>query len=87
METPEINKMLMVQPESQAIGQFLEWLGTKGYAIGKYETVEGYLSEQFVPDLRPINQMLAEYYEIDLTKVDTEQRAILEALRQATTTD
>ena len=33
MDTPELDKMLRVKDESQAIGEFIEWLGPKGMAI------------------------------------------------------
>jgi hypothetical protein len=34
-KTPTLNAMKAVQPKSQAIGEFLEWLAEKGVRLGK----------------------------------------------------
>jgi len=81
IETPTLDKMLKVKSESQAIGNFVEWLREQGIEIGKYEKVEGYRNEQFVADRRSIEKLLADYFEIDLNKAETERRQILGGLR------
>lgn len=37
-ETPNLNKMLVNADETQSIGEFLEWLGTKGILLGRTES-------------------------------------------------
>lgn len=68
METPELNKLQAVKDESDAIGQFLEWLFSKGYCIGA--PVVGMSPPYYLLVSRPIHDWLAEYFEIDLQKVD-----------------
>lgn len=81
--TPECDKMLAVKLESQAIGSFLDWLSEQGMFISEYTKVEGYRDEQPWPVSKSIEQWLADYFEIDLAKVEKERRAILEDFRKA----
>lgn len=75
VETPELDKMQAVQDESQAIGSFLDY---GGYTLCEFDDV----SERYVPVRKSIEEILAEYFEIDLKKVDDERRAILEGIRR-----
>jgi hypothetical protein len=73
--------MLAVTDKSQSIGEFLEWLlGEKGMHLARYD--EDHFDGEF---LMPVNigiqELLAEYFEIDLNKVEQERRALLENLR------
>jgi hypothetical protein len=115
---PECDKMLAVADKSQAIGEFLEWMGPeKGLHLGVVETrafCSGWRSNycksgrsfnyrdqdvgecrrcggtgevelstpRLVPASYSIERLLAEFFKIDLDKVDAERRAILEALRR-----
>lgn len=113
--TPNLDKMLEVQPESQAIGEFLEWLSTvKGYTLGENrddltawypcmdidcengksirmgETHTGCggtggseepIGPKYVPAMYQVEELLAEYFEVDLAEAEREKRAILEGLR------
>jgi hypothetical protein len=78
METPELDKMNAIQPKSQIIGEFLDWLL---YEQRQYlcETKDG---ERFTPSFKGINSWLADYFQIDLAKVDQEQRALLAKIRK-----
>lgn len=62
---PEVEKMKRVQAESQAIGRFLDWM----------------LEKKRKPTFWNIEQLLAEYYGIDLQKVEKEKMKILEEFR------
>lgn len=92
--TPEIDKMHAVKEQSQAIGEFLEWLQQeKAWELAAYHQHEEACyddegdrtcgmrtSEPFIVNYS-IERLLAEYFEIDLKKVDDEKRAILESLQ------
>lgn len=87
--TEELDKMKAVQNESQAIGAFIEWLGTKDYVIGRHLSMEemdemGLDPDEtnIVPVYTSIEKMLAEYFEIDLNKVEKEKMKILDNLRE-----
>ena len=80
---PESAKMAAVSDESQSIGEFIEWLGTKGIMLGHNVTFEGYSTPQFVPVSTSTENLLADYFEIDLKKVEQEKRAMLEAIRHS----
>lgn len=80
---PECDKMLAVQNRSQDIGEFLEWLrGERGLHLAEYD--DDFWEGKF---LKPVNirieDLLAEFFEIDLNKVEAERRALLESLREA----
>jgi hypothetical protein len=79
---PECERLKAVSGESQAIGNFIEWLGEERMFIVKYEKVEGYRDEQALPVTKSIEQMLADYFDIDLKKVEKERRAILAYLQK-----
>jgi len=86
MNYPEHEKLKEVQDQSQIIGEFLEWLRSK-YELCEFkdecsecmdcgETVEGYYPINF-----NIEKILANYYEIDLDKLEQEKRKMLESLK------
>lgn len=114
VDTSECAKMRAVHAESQAIGEFIEWLGGQGVQLMRYEAVpdsrvctnincrdgqvrrgrekvdcakcngtgfEEYELTTWMPERRGIQQLLAEFFNIDLAKVDVEQRALLAAIR------
>lgn len=69
---PEHDKLYAIHNQSQIIGEFLTWLNSQGYSI-EFEGMEiGELS---------FNGLLAEFFEIDLKKIETEKREILAELR------
>lgn len=74
----EIDKLRAVQPDSQIIGRFLDWLADNN--------IELCLREKAADGLwrTPISasniEILAQYFDIDLQKLDDEKRAILDNL-------
>jgi hypothetical protein len=96
VETPECNKMLEVNEYSQAIGEFIEWLRTeKHYDITETKRFTEVREQLFsdktyeteivetVPIRQSIERLLAEYFNIDLDKVEMERREILKELQKA----
>lgn len=78
--TPEIDKMHVVKDRSQAIGEFIEWIRSeKGWEIASYN--DG--GERLWPVNTSIERLLAEFFGIDLDKVEKEKRALLNQLRRA----
>lgn len=113
--TPELDKMIANKKESQAIGEFLDWLETTKKVLFRVSTPEriDYFDEKFekeckelgfgspeerahrynnpekweeaggiVPFYFTIENILAEYYGIDLKKCEKERVAILNNLRK-----
>jgi hypothetical protein len=91
VETPEINKLKAVQPVSQQIGEFIRWLTDEKKIVfatwhnenEEDEEEEGRLWPEPMGDAA-IEKLLAEFFHIDLNKVEQEKRAILEDLRKRT---
>lgn len=89
---PETGKMLAVKDQSTAIGGFLEWLDEKGLWLCRSATKEdtrdddGESTGTREGDLLPVYKskeiLLAEYFNIDLKKVEKEKRALLESLQK-----
>ena len=84
---PEHKKLQAISDESQTVGEFLE---TAGYTLCELRTFTEPLDDigntyetrpQFVPVSKSIQQILADYFEIDLTKIETEKRTMLDAIR------
>lgn len=69
MSYPECEKMQSVKDKSQIIGAFLEDCGYTLCEFDKYG--------QYMPVAGTIEQILAEYFEIDMKKVEEERRQIL----------
>jgi hypothetical protein len=84
MKYPEHEKLEIIQAQSQVIGEFLEWLtGTRELILAHYPILEsnGKASAHLFP--APIKQakLIAEFFGIDLTKLEKEKRAMLDILR------
>lgn len=97
-KTPMLEKMQAVKHQSQAIGEFLEWLRSEKrwelcdrhehhkdcYRNGDTESrpVCGAYNDQLFPVTFSIEKLLAEYFGIDLQKADEEKRALLDSLQK-----
>lgn len=91
--TPEIDKMHAVKAASQAIGEFLEWLQERRIELAQYhehsescedeegDTVCGLNPDRLYSFHYQTEKLLAEYFEIDLRKVEDEKQALLDQLR------
>ena len=75
----EVDKMLVVKEESQIIGEFIEWLNRK-YVICVERPDR--IDNVWMPITKNIEQLLAEYYNIDLQRTEKEKRKILEKHRK-----
>lgn len=83
---PEHEKLEKVKEETQAIGQFLEWLNSKKKIIlGSYFKDADNLNTD-LQEMRMIyvqhEKLIAEFYGIDLDKLEQEKRDILKSIRQ-----
>lgn len=74
---PTLARMKEVQPESQAIGGFIEWLEENNMVI--CERVRS-VDCPYLPVVYTIENLLARYFEIDMQAVERERRQILESL-------
>jgi hypothetical protein len=94
--TPTLDKLKSVSDKSQAIGAFLEWLQSEQKVqLMRYhehndscrdeddedEFVCG-LDDEMFPNHSSIEQLLADYFEIDLKEVEKERRALLDWQRE-----
>jgi hypothetical protein len=77
-EYPEHTKQSAVLEEAQAIGQFLD---ESGYTLAEYAKVGGWSEPRLVPVTKSITKVLAEYFNIDLDKIEDEKRRMLADIR------
>jgi hypothetical protein len=77
---PEHAKQEAVIEQSQAIGEFLD---TSGFVLAEFREIDGHDEPKLMPVGRSIEQVLAEYFEIDLNKIEAEKRDMLEHIRAA----
>lgn len=80
IETPELDKMLAVKERSQAIGEFIDG---GPYYLAEYITHEDDDRERLEVVTKPIEQILADWFGIDLAKCEDERRLILTSLNGA----
>ena len=81
---PEHEKLKAVKHQSQAIGNFIEWMGSKGFHFAKYETIE---DDHIIWNRRSIATLLADYFEIDLKKLENEKQSMIEDMRKLNATN
>lgn len=74
---PECEKLAEVSKDSQIIGQFLDEMKYAGKELCTFDDSE----EQWMPVRGTIESILAEYFGIDMNKVEEERRAILDDIR------
>src|SRR5512135_3496653 len=90
---PEHDKLHAVKDRSQSIGEFLEWLQSeKGYVVCERLRTNGDEDEdededdadyELVPANLGVTRLLAEFFKIDLEKLEAEKRQMLDQLRAA----
>lgn len=79
--TPMLDRMKAVRERTQAIGEFLEWLQSRGYVL--CSRTEGECPDiPYLPAAKSTEELLAEYFGIDLDAAERERRAVLEWVRQ-----
>jgi hypothetical protein len=94
IDTPECDRLLAVREKSQVIGEFLDWLREKGWVIATGHAHDdtcyidgkrfcGAVEGDLVRVLFNTEKLLAEFFGIDLEKVERERRALLQGCRSA----
>ena len=78
---PEHDKLRAIQPLSQAVGGFIEWLHERGWQIREPRPPIGRIDDLWMPVRQTTEGLLAEHFEIDLMKLEAEKRAILDELQ------
>lgn len=82
MRYPECEKLAEVSPAPQIVGNFLDWLSNKKN-LTLCEWVDNDIDEgHHHPYHYQIEELLAEFFEIDLVKVEQERRQMLEDLQK-----
>jgi hypothetical protein len=78
---PEHDKLSAIKGKSQEIGEFLDWLrDEKDYQICSW--VEGGCGNgEYNPIFRSTENLLTEYFNIDLKKLEKEKQKMLDELR------
>lgn len=79
---PEHEKLMKVKDKSQMIGDFLEWLGEQSFEISEYEECEDCGCEHLFPIRKNREQLLAEYFGIDLKVLEDEKQQMLDEVRK-----
>jgi hypothetical protein len=77
--TPELDKQRVARDtgHSEAVGQFLEWLmNERRFVLAKWGD-----NSLLYPAYDGIEALLADYFKIDLDKIEAERRAILAYIR------
>ena len=89
--TPQLNKLAAVSKSSQVIGEFLD---TSPYTLCEVVPCKQFhptpraaeyctVGQHLVPTSKTIQQILAEYFGIDLQEVERERRMILRGVQEA----
>lgn len=76
---PEHDKLATINTESQTCGEFYDWLQEQGYRLC-FDDGGGY-----TPARANVQDLLAEFFEIDQQKIELEKRAMLDECRRLNT--
>lgn len=77
---PEHEKLNNIKEMSQQLGSFIDWAQNSGYSLHEYrgdDEDHGY----WAPTRKDVNQLLSEYYKINLIKLEEEKCQMLDELR------
>lgn len=77
---PEHAKLAAISDESQVVGEFVDWMTTRGVVLAQY-VKDDMGHERLSPNWIPLMNLLAEFFDIDQNKIEREKRAMLEAQR------
>lgn len=84
MKTPELDKMLAVKEKSHAIGEFLDWLDESSLVVCEYGVCDcDECGNELYPARTSTEQLLADYFGIDLNKCEQERQQILKDIRES----
>jgi hypothetical protein len=82
-KTPELDKQkkLLDSGAPQVVQEFIDWMSEQGYAVCDYraETDDEY--EGFFPISGGSAELQAQFFEVDLDKIESERRALLDYLQ------
>ena len=82
MQYPEHDKLSKIKEQSQWLGGFIDWLNhEKIYTIAEY-CDDDYGCQRLVPAHKSIEKWLADYFKIDLSKLEEEKLAMLAEIRK-----
>lgn len=76
---PELEKVKVTHQDSQKITEFIEWLNGQNIELCSFN--ESGRKEIYWPVQIDMEKLLADYFEIDLVKVENERRALLESIQ------
>lgn len=72
---PHLAKMQSVSNESQAIGEFIDWLQSQGMAICSTDASQN--GRLYYPVMTTTEELLARHFAVDLKGAESERRQIL----------
>lgn len=70
--------MKAVRDESQSIGNFLMWLREHHYTICQFNGAR--CGSEYMPARKTIEELLADYFDIDLRRVEKEKQAMIDLM-------
>lgn len=73
---PECEKLAEIHDKSQVIGEFLDWLNSEGIYLCEE------ISEKLFPIRDTIEFLLADFFGIDMKKVEEERQSMLDDIRK-----
>lgn len=79
---PEHEKLEAIKDESQAIGAFLDWLQNERQPTLQLCAVTNHTDHPFQPIYFGIQELLAEYFDINLKKIEAEKNKMLKEIRK-----
>ena len=80
---PECERVAAAKDKSLVLTDFVDWLGEKGIVLAGWRKFGIFEEDQLSPIRQSYEELFADFFNIDLKKVEAEKVAMLAALRNA----
>lgn len=87
VQTPELDRRKTIMDSTEhphdTLTRFVDWLSERGIELAEWDESDDPLRDS---ELRPVyaysnrEKLLADFFDLDLDKIETERRALLEAI-------
>lgn len=77
IKTPQCDKLAAAKEARDAVIEFLDWARGEGMLLGRYQHLDGFRDEMFIPIPTPDDSLVMRFLGIDEQALEVERRALL----------
>lgn len=79
--TPELDRWSRIINSGRwdTVWQFIDWLAAQDIFLAKFDQFDGFSDPMLVPQQHQPDQLMADFFDIDQTRIEAERRALAAA--------